>query len=195
MKKRVIRILLCFSIIASVTWAMTTQVEIIPVQMTNELTAVDIDEFIEQRNPKLDPMVREHIAKCIVKTAKKNHLKTNLVVAWVDTENESWNPLAKSHKGAVGLTQVIPFYYKTKMEELGITKNTVYHIDKNLELGCSILRDNLDEFGDLKLALSGYNAGPTITRKVGIPKYKETREYIQKVLAMYGELDINSRSL
>ncbi|MEM7356597.1 MAG: lytic transglycosylase domain-containing protein, partial [Acidobacteriota bacterium] len=49
------------------------------------------------------------------------------------------------------------------------------------------LRRQLDRFdGDLKLALAAYNAGPgAVTQYGGVPPYKETRNYVQKVLGLY----------
>jgi hypothetical protein len=58
---------------------------------------------------------------------------------------------------------------------------------QNIRAGTAHLRDLLDEFDDLSLALAAYNAGPTPVRKYGaIPPYPETRNYVRKVLAIYG---------
>ncbi|MBE3590688.1 MAG: lytic transglycosylase domain-containing protein [Firmicutes bacterium] len=54
---------------------------------------------------------------------------------------------------------------------------------QSAEAGARYLRRLLDRFGDLKLALAAYNAGPAaVERYGGIPPYPETRAYIARVL-------------
>jgi soluble lytic murein transglycosylase-like protein len=51
--------------------------------------------------------------------------------------------------------------------------------------GSQYLREQLDNFGDTKLALAAYNAGPTaVKRYKGIPPYPETERYIERVMIL-----------
>jgi hypothetical protein len=57
---------------------------------------------------------------------------------------------------------------------------------QNVNAGARHLRDLLDEFGDLRLSLAAYNAGATPVRRLKrVPPYKETQDYVRKVMAVY----------
>ena len=77
---------------------------------------------------------------------------------------------AVSPSGARGLMQLTP-------EKLDDWKN----VSKNIQVGASYLKEQLDRLGDLDLAMAAYNAGPTtVARYRGIPPYKETIQYVKK---------------
>ncbi len=77
---------------------------------------------------------------------------------------------AVSPAGARGLMQLTP-------EKLDDWKN----VSKNIHVGAAYLKEQLDRFGDLELAMAAYNAGPTTVAKYrGIPPYKETIQYVKK---------------
>jgi hypothetical protein len=105
---------------------------------------------------------------------------SSLVRAVIAVES-GFNRYARSHKGANGLMQLMP--------DTGKRYGLMNAFDpwQNIRAGTAHLRDLLDEFKDLSLALAAYNAGATPVRRYrAIPPYAETRNYVRKVLALYG---------
>lgn len=96
------------------------------------------------------------------------------------TAESNWNATITSHRGAIGLTQLMP----GTAEELGVDPWDAYD---NLEGGARYLRQQYDRFGTWELALAAYNAGPGAVNKYGgIPPYEETQEYVRKILEPLG---------
>jgi len=104
----------------------------------------------------------------------------SLVHAIVKVESD-FNPYAISRKGAMGLMQLMPQTADTMN-----VRNT-FSPDENVEGGVKYLRYLLDRYeGNISLSLAAYNAGETAVKKWGtIPPYKETQEYVRKVLQIY----------
>ena len=120
------------------------------------------------------------IARLIDIYARHHGLSSRLVQAIVQVES-GYNPRALSSKGAKGLMQLMP----ETAAELGVAD--AYDPEDNLRGGTRYLRQQIDRFGDLRLALAAYNAGPgAVTRYDGIPPYRETQRYVEKILALYG---------
>ena len=94
------------------------------------------------------------------------------------TTESNWDPVVTSNRGAVGLTQLMP---RTALE-LGVNP---WNAQQNIEGGARYLRQQRDRFGSWSLALAAYNAGPgAVTKYGGIPPYKETQNYVQKILGL-----------
>ncbi|HLE84759.1 MAG TPA: lytic transglycosylase domain-containing protein [Thermoanaerobaculia bacterium] len=117
----------------------------------------------------------------IEETAARHRLDALLLAALVEAES-SFLPDAVSPVGAVGLTQVMP----ATAAWLG-GKGDLTDPGSNLDLGARYLSRLIDRFdGDLELALAAYNAGPTnVLRYRGVPPFRETRNYVRKVLSIY----------
>ncbi len=116
----------------------------------------------------------------IVKAANLFGVDSSLVRAVIAVES-AFNRYARSHKGACGLMQLMPDTGK----RYGVSN--AYDPWQNIRAGTAHLRDLIDEFDDLSLALAAYNAGATPVRRYGtIPPYAETRNYVRKVMAIYG---------
>ncbi|MEK7991369.1 MAG: lytic transglycosylase domain-containing protein [Thiotrichaceae bacterium] len=104
-----------------------------------------------------------------------------LLHAVIQTES-AYNPRAKSPKGAVGLMQLMPGTAK----RFGVSDRT--NASENIYGGAQYLNFLLDLFNnDLRLALASYNAGENAVKRYGnkIPPYKETKNYVRKVMGLY----------
>lgn len=115
--------------------------------------------------------------------------------ALVNTES-SFNPNAKSHAGAIGLTQILPStaQYICNKNNLKYSDFDLYQPLDNLYLGAMYLRYLINKFNNTYTALAAYNAGETIVRNwlsnkkhsydnislYHIP-YPETSNYINKI--------------
>jgi len=88
-------------------------------------------------------------------------------------------PYAVSPKGALGLMQLMP----ATARRHGVWR--VFDPRENVEGGVRYLRFLLDRYaGNVRLALAAYNAGEgAVDRYGGIPPYRETQEYLERVLA------------
>lgn len=104
-------------------------------------------------------------------------LDPSLIKAVIKTES-NFNRYCVSSKGAVGLMQLMP----STADILKVKDRT--SPEENIRAGSRYLRDMLSLFGgDLSKALAAYNAGPSKVRQHGgIPPYKETRDYVKKVI-------------
>jgi len=115
----------------------------------------------------------------IVKAGAKHRVAPEFIKAIILVES-GMNRRATSHKGAQGLMQLMP----GTAEELGVKKP--YDPEENIDGGTRYIRKMMDRFTDKRLALAAYNAGPGNVRKYGgIPPFKQTRYYIEKVLKYY----------
>jgi hypothetical protein len=95
-----------------------------------------------------------------------------------------FDPRAVSPKGALGLMQLMP----GTARELGVSDP--FDPAQSVRGGARYLRRLLDRFGGrLDLALAAYNAGPgAVEEHGGVPPYRETREYVRKVIRIFKKL-------
>ncbi len=106
--------------------------------------------------------------------ARKNGVPEDLFLRLVQQES-NWKPRARSHKGAIGLAQLMPFTAKY----LGVNPHDPA---QNLEGGARYLKEQYRTFGSWRLALAAYNAGPGAVKKYGgVPPFRETRNYVKKI--------------
>jgi len=119
----------------------------------------------------------------IDRAAKIYNIPAELIRAVIAVESAG-DTAAISHKGAVGLMQLMPD-----------TAGQMYVEDpvdpaQNILGGTRYLRQLANEFaGDMVLVLAAYNAGPDAVRKYkGVPPFEETRVYVRKVLDHYYQL-------
>jgi Transglycosylase SLT domain len=117
-----------------------------------------------------------------IEDAARHHLvSADLVRAVIQVESE-FDSLAVSSKGAQGLMQLMP----PTARRFGVADS--FDPRQNIFGGTQYLRFLLDLFnGDVSLALAGYNAGENaVARYRGVPPYRETRNYVQKIHDLLG---------
>ena len=106
--------------------------------------------------------------------ARKYSVPEDLFLRLVQQES-NWKVKARSHKGAIGLAQLMP----GTAAALGVDPHDP---KQNLEGGARYLAQQYREFKSWRLALAAYNAGPNAVKKHnGVPPYRETRNYVKKI--------------
>ncbi|MBW0435092.1 lytic transglycosylase domain-containing protein [Leptospira yasudae] len=123
--------------------------------------------------------VEPTLAEIIRKESEKNHLDPSLVQSVIKAES-GFKANAVSPKGAIGLMQLMP----STANLLGVDDPS--DPAENVAGGTKFLSDLLSKYKNLDHALAAYNAGPGAVDKYGgIPPYKETQKYVEKVKKYY----------
>ena len=123
------------------------------------------------------PSFREALYLPMIREAEVRYaLPSRLLQALIWAESR-FNPLAISPAGAVGIAQLMP----ATARELGVIN--LHDPVQSIDGGARYLKQMLDRFGAIHLALAAYNAGPgAVTKAGGIPRNRETPGYVRNVL-------------
>ena len=150
-----------------------------PVNLTNVPTDEPVTTVRRKARYHIDVADLE-LEQAVSRAAQQHHVQPALLLAVMKAES-SFNPIAVSKAGAVGLMQLIP---ETAIRH-GV--RNLYDANDNITGGAKHLRYLLDRFhGNIRLALAAYNAGERKVDRYGqIPPYKETQDYVKKVLVYY----------
>jgi len=134
---------------------------------------------------KLKPFERH-----IQEASRKTGVSSDLIKAVIMAES-SGNPNAVSQKNAKGLMQLMD----STATEVGV--KDPFNPVENIHGGAKYLSKLLRKFqGNLRHALAAYNAGPSVVEKYhGVPPFKETQQYVNKVLAFYNHFRKKDNSL
>jgi soluble lytic murein transglycosylase-like protein len=173
---------------------------VIPIEISSDLRAVVRRTEQIAAGPTLwEEVVAEAVARAqpVSRAAIDRDVKANAAAAGVDPalieaiiSNESgFDVNATSRAGACGLMQLMP------QTAAGLGVSDPYDPGQNVRAGTRYLRELLDRFGNVELAIAAYNAGPgAVERYGGVPPYAETRRYVRDVLAVYHVLRTRHRS-
>lgn len=128
--------------------------------------------FTRAGKPKtIDEIIRE--------IAAEYEIDADLVKAVITVESNS-DPRAVSRKGAQGLMQLMP----ATARDLNVRRP--FDPRENIIGGVKYIKGLMASYGDLRLALAAYNAGPgAVNKYAGIPPYRETINYVKRVLRCY----------
>ena len=120
----------------------------------------------------------DHLFDFVIHEASRRHKVDSAIVRAIILAESRYNIYAVSNKGARGLMQLMPFTAK----ELGVENS--FNPVQNINAGVKYFKTLLNRFdGDVKLSLAAYNAGVgKVLRYNGVPPYKDTQKYVQKVL-------------
>lgn len=123
--------------------------------------------------------VEDKFDDLICEASKKYNVDPNLIKAVIKKET-NFNPKLVSKVGAKGLMQLT----SNTAKAIGI--KDPFDPKQNIMGGTKYLGQLINKFNDLEFALAAYNAGPGNVRKhKGIPPFKETQNYVKKVIDFY----------
>ncbi|HBL29547.1 MAG TPA: hypothetical protein DD490_22155 [Acidobacteria bacterium] len=136
-------------------------------------------QLARRTSGQLVPIPDAQLVPLIERHSQLQNLDPRLVRAVIQAES-GYNQRALSNKGAIGLMQLMP----GTANQLRVDP---WNAEENLRGGTTYLRQLLDRFqGRLEWAVAAYNAGPgAVERHRGIPPYRETKEYVRRVLSLY----------
>lgn len=151
-------------------------IKLIAVEKTDGGLVTTTSEF------RLGGMPKEDAYDAVIKEASRRYgLSVALIRAIIRTES-AFDPLAVSRAGAQGLMQLMPALSR----DLGV--KDPFDPRQNVMAGTRYMSALLAEHnGNLALALASYNAGPGNVEKYrGIPPFKETRHYVERITRLVG---------
>ncbi len=146
--------------------------------------------WIQRCNKRLEDHQSAQIAAKLIQSCMQHGIDARLMVAIIKVESD-FNPKCVSRKGAMGLGQLMPINVlemgvQNPFDPLENLESTVRMVKGHLVYYLRQTR-NIDEA--LPLALAAYNAGSgAVKRFRGIPPYKETQNYVRKVIFLYKQL-------
>lgn len=137
-------------------------------------------------NALTSPKLTDDVKQTIEAEALKSGLDPNLVKALIQTES-NFNPSATSPVGAQGLMQLMPGTAK----DLGV--HNPFDPNENIRGGTAYLKQMVSKYQSVPLGLAAYNAGPgAVDKYQGIPPYRETQNYVQRVLQLQKAYQLQS---
>ena len=120
-------------------------------------TAIDNPEVYTKPLPDPVPVSRLETNNHIDKMAKRYGLDSRIIKALIEEES-GWVASAEGDNGqSVGLMQIQERWHKDRMKRLGV--NDLYDSEQNITVGCDILSELLNKYGNYEDALSVYNSG------------------------------------
>ena len=158
------------------------------------LSESEVKSIIEEPDPKKPtkpaPRAANQSTRAMIHAAAKANGLPPKIVESIASVESGLKTNAVSPKGAIGVMQLMP----GTARQLGVDPNDV---EQNIQGGARLLRDLLISYENdpdqLRKALAAYNAGPgAVARHGGIPPYRETQNYVRKVLRKFDAPDTNT---
>ena len=155
------------------------------VHYTNTPSNVKCDLYLREGPRETVPerpgdLTREWMDEYVERFSRAHDLSPALVKAIIRAESNG-ERFAVSPKGAQGMMQLMPFTAKR------MKVSDPFDPVENIEGGVKYIKELFGVFqGNLVHTVAAYNAGPEAVRKYGgVPPYKETRQYVKRVLDYY----------
>jgi Transglycosylase SLT domain len=147
----------------------------------SDIVAIEPEEIFEPIEEPLSD--KTPFEKVIRAAAQRYGIDADLIHCVIAVES-NFNPKAVSPKKASGLMQLLP-----QTAALYGVKN-IFDPEENVNAGTRYLKQLLEKYQDLTLALAAYNAGPERVDQYGrrIPPYLETMKYVQRIAKSYAKL-------
>ena len=137
-------------------------------------TAIDNPEVYTKDLPDPVPVAQLEINDHIDKLAKRYGLNPDVIKALIEEES-GWLTSAEGDDGnSIGLMQIQERWHKERMKRLGVTD--LYDPEQNITLGCDILSELVNKYGNYRDALSVYNSG----------NIHDGRQYAERILKNAG---------
>lgn len=148
---------------------------------TNRPTSSNYEVFLKEKPRRPKPQLDSKLFDDLIQDASRRYgVSFSLIKAIIRAES-GFNPKAVSHKGAMGLMQIMPINFKL------LNIRDPFDPRENIMAGVHYMALLLDRFqGKVPLALAAYNAGPNkVEAYQDIPPIQETKEYVKKVMTFY----------
>lgn len=139
--------------------------------------------------PESSPVAGGDVRAMVIRESQARQIDPALVYAVIRAES-NYNPVAVSSKGARGLMQLMP----ETARHYGVSD--VFNPEQNIRAGVRHLAMLMGRFGnDLRLVLAAYNAGEgaVIAHGYTVPPFRETRQYVPRVLEYYSRYQAERR--
>ena len=142
----------------------------------NEATPSKVSSVVQQGSSSIANNYKE-----IIEKAANNYGVPAKLIESVIKHESSFNPNAVSKAGATGLMQLMP----STAKYLGVSN--AFNPEQNIMGGAKYLSQLMKKYdGDISMTLAAYNAGPgNVAKYDGIPPFKETQNYVKRVLNTY----------
>jgi soluble lytic murein transglycosylase len=150
-------------------------------------TTVLVREFLERNRIRLERARIDHIARSVHEASARFQLPPEMILAVIRIES-AFNPDALSHKGAVGLMQILPSTAEEIARELQMEwrgADLLRDPAANIAMGAYYLTKLIGQFEDVAVALAAYNHGPGRIAQLTGAKADLPMGYSSKVLSHY----------